>query len=281
MRKNHSFKTEKETKHGNLKRFAAAFVIFALVFGGISAFVIMRNNEITPQDIFSGKKTEQTDSDNPVDENKLTGSADFLIYSADSETCEMYFLAVVRADMGEQTFKVYPLNSDGKYNGSSYSDILNKNGAKSLVAAVAANENLKLDKYIASNAETFALAINYMGGLEYNVANRIEYRNDDYTLILTGGKQTIKGETLIKYFRYCKTLDGTGLKTQGDLICAMLDNYINSENIDNGMDIYRKLLSKLETASNISYVEAANAMPVLEQLCKSENRKPSTVVLNS
>ncbi|MDD6275841.1 MAG: LCP family protein [Clostridia bacterium] len=279
MRKNHTFKTEKEAKHGNIIRFVTAFVIFALVFGGISALVVIRNNEITPQGFFSKDKTEKTESGS--DGTKLSGSANIMIYSADSETNELFFLAVIKADMSEQTFKVYPIDTDGTYNGSSYSDILSKSGAKTLVNAVAANRSIQIDKYIASNSETFALAINYMGGLEYNVTNRIEYRSDNFTLILTQGKQTIKGETLIKYFRYCKTLGITGLKTQGELICAMLDNYINSDNVENGMDIYRKVLSKLETASDISYIEAANTMPILEQLCKSDKRVPSTVVMTT
>lgn len=279
MRKNHSFKTEKETKHSNLIRFIVAFVLFALVFGGISALVIIRNNEITSQDIFSKDKTEKTDR--VPNETKLTGSANILLYSADSETGELFFLAVVKADMNEQTFKVYPMDTNADYNGSSYAEILAKNDAKTLVNAVAANNNIRIDKYIASNAETFALAINYMGGLAYTVDNRIEYRSNDFTLILTQGKQTIKGETLIKYFRYCKTLGTTGLKIQGELIGAMLDNYITAENVENGMEIYRKVLSKLETASDISYIEAANVMPILEQLCQSDKRTPATVVITN
>ena len=119
-----------------------------------------------------------------------------------------------------------------------------------------------------------------MDGLPYNVTERIEYRTDAYTLILTQGNQTIKGETLIKYFRYCKTLGTEGMRTQGKLVCAMLDSFINSKNVENGSIIYQKLLSKLDSNSDISFFEAAEAMATVKAFCNSDQRKNSTVIIN-
>lgn len=282
MAGNHKFKTTKESKKGSALRFICAFLAFAIVFGSISAVVILKNNEISLKDIFSGKETQVTeitgDGETTVSFDKeLTGTADILIYCTDTDVKEIYFMLIVRADMDNRTFKVFPINPDDK----SYISALTTGGAKDLVSAVEKAESVKIDRYVSSNADTFALAINYMDGLEYEVDNRVEYRNDSYTLILTQGKQTIKGETLLKYFRYCKTLGTEGYKTQGQLVCAMLDNYITQENIDEGINIYQKVLSKINSASDISYIEAAQAMPKLKLLCESKDRKPATVILNS
>lgn len=280
----HKFKTTKEDKRGAALRFIGAFLIFALVFGTISLAVILKHNEISPRDIFSKTTTtvdqsgEQTET-TTLSERKLTGSTDFLVYSTDAKETEMYFIAVIRADMDAEEFKVFPLVASGTSDGRSYAGILRSGGSKSLMAAVNKENGFNVQYYVSSTENTFPQAINYMGGLDYYIDERIEFRNNDYTLILTRGNQNIKGETLLKYFRYCNTLGVEGLKTQGKLLCAMLDNYINTENIENGAKIFQKLYTKLDSASNISYIEASSGISDLNALCASGRKKPAIVVM--
>ena len=42
----HKFKTSKQDKKGDLLRFFLAFLAFAVVFGSVSAVVILKHNEI-------------------------------------------------------------------------------------------------------------------------------------------------------------------------------------------------------------------------------------------
>lgn len=282
----HKFKTSKQDKRGDLMRFFLAFIAFALVFGSISAVVILKHNELSLKSIFSKEATteggnETTADDQPVSPVKLSGKTNFLIYCSSNDFSEMYFIHIIEADMDNCVIKDRPLNPDGKTtDGKTYVQLLKESGAGKLVSAIEEKEGVKISKYVGSNAETFALAINYMDGLEYTVDERIEYRNSAYTLILTKGNQTIKGETLIKYFRYCKTLGVDGMRTQGKLVCAMLDSYINDNNVDKGTRIYQRLLSNLDSNSDISYFEAAEAMPTVKAFCDSENRQNSTIIIN-
>lgn len=282
----HKFKTSKQDKRGDLMRFFLAFLAFALVFGSISAVVILKHNELSLKSIFSKETTteggnETTADDQPVSPVKLSGKTNFLIYCSSNDFSEMYFIHIVEADMDNCVIKDRPLNPDGKTtDGKTYVQLLKESGAGKLVSSIEEKEGVKISKYVGSNAETFALAINYMDGLEYTVDERIEYRNSAYTLILTKGNQTIKGETLIKYFRYCKTLGVDGMRTQGKLVCAMLDSYINDNNVDKGTRIYQRLLSNLDSNSDISYFEAAEAMPTVKAFCDSENRQNSTIIIN-
>lgn len=282
----HKFKTSKQDKRGDLMRFFLAFLAFALVFGSISAVVILKHNELSLKSIFSKETTteggnETTADDQPVSPVKLSGKTNFLIYCSSNDFSEMYFIHIVEADMDNCVIKDRPLNPDGKItDGKTYVQLLKESGSGKLVSAIEEKEGVKISKYVGSNAETFALAINYMDGLEYTVDERIEYRNSAYTLILTKGNQTIKGETLIKYFRYCKTLGVDGMRTQGKLVCAMLDSYINDNNVDKGTRIYQRLLSNLDSNSDISYFEAAEAMPTVKAFCDSESRQNSTIIIN-
>lgn len=276
---NHKFKTEKQDKKGGILRFVCAFLAFALVFGTISGIVIFKNNDISLKSIFGGgdvPETTEGDGTTSALPKEISGSKNFLLYCTDVEVEEIYFLAVVTADMSDKTFKVRPLNTTAP----EYLSELKLGGNKSLISAVEKREKIKIDKYIASNADTFALAINYMGGLEYSVDNRVEYRNNEFTLILTKGNQTIKGETLLKYFRYAKTIGIDGMRIQGTLLCAMLDGYINEENVEKGLKIYQKVLSKIKSDSDISYIEASKGIEILRVLCKSEDREPASVIIN-
>lgn len=282
FKRNHKFKTAKQDKRSGMLNFLYAFLAFALVFGSISAVVILKHNDISLEDIFSDKTVAVTDSDSTdtsdtVDLNKeLSGQANILLYCAQSDASAIHFLIMVDADMDDRTFRVHPLGTENP----EYLTALSTGGYKELVAVVEKHEGVKIDKYVASNPDTFALAINYMGGLEYSVDERIEYRTDDYTLILTQGDQTIKGETLLKFFKYCKTLGTDGMRRQGQIVCAMIDNFITAENVEKGITIYQKVLSKINSASDVSYVEMSSALQMLKLLCASDERQPATVVLS-
>lgn len=282
MSKNHKFNTAKQEKRKSFFRLTAIFICIAVVIGSVSVAVILKNNNNFIKDLFAKETTAQSQEESTAEndlvdlEQELTGRARVLLYCTDREASEIYFMAMVDANMKRQSFKVYPLKTDNP----DYTKALSTGGYKELISKVESAEGIKIDRYIASDTDTFALAINYMGGLEYTVDERIEYRTDDYTLILTKGDQTIKGETLLKYFRYCKTLDSqTGLQQQGDLICAMIDEYITAENVEKGDTIYEKVLSKINSKSDISYIEASKALQMLKLLCESDKRQPAKVVI--
>lgn len=276
----HKFKTEKQDKKGSIMRFIGAFLIFALVFGSISAAVIIKNNDISIKRIFAGEDAtdvpEAPETSDAGITQPISGSYNFLLYCTDSITGDFHFIVIVTADMDGKTFAVRPLNTENE----NYVNALKTGGSAELAVEVEKAENITITNYAASDTETFATAVNYMGGLEYAVDNRIEYRTDELTLILTPGNQTIRGDTLMKYFRYCKTLGNEGLKTQGELIAAMLDSYINSENLENGITIYQKLLAKIRSDSDISYIEAAKGIDALRTFCASEERTPASVIVN-
>lgn len=278
----HQFKTEKQSKKGSTLRFIAAFLAFLLVFGSVSVYVMIKNKNLTLKDMLNGKSGEETsqteDSGLVYVPEEISGCRNFLFYCSDSSVSTIHFIAVVAADMGNKTFRVLPVDPSG----ANYISELKAGGERALKTAVEKKLGIKIEKYVASTAETFALAINYMDGLEFKVDERIEYKGKgDFTLILAKGEQTITGDDLIKYFRYTKLMGADGLKLQGRLICAMLDNYINMDNLENGLTIFEKLLSKINSKSDINHVEAVEMMSKLKTLCRSGERKDAEVILDT
>ncbi len=274
------FKTSKQDKRRGSFKLVIIVLICALLIGSVSVAVIFKNNDNFLKDLFLKNETTQAQEDMTEDQlvdlpGELQGQMKILAYSASKDKSEIYFLAVINADMEKPGFEVYPINPDN----ADYISALTTGGEKGLVAAVESAEGISVDKYVASNTDTFALAINSMGGLEYTVSNRIDYKTEDFTLILTAGAQTIKGETLLKYFRYLKTLGNDGLRQQGELICSMLDSYVTAENVEQGDKIYERILAKIDSKSDISHLEMSKALQMLKIFCKSDKKQPATVII--
>ena len=279
---------EKETKLFNpvrvrntskLKSFLIGFFAFIFVFAVAGAFYISKNGTAEVDSIIKkvGGVFESKNTDDDTTAAYSNVKENFLLMSISSAKTEetgekdIYFMAVAHADAGTGKIKFLPIAPK-----QSYIDLYEEGGAEAVTKAVAKELNIKMDKYIASNENTFAIAVNYMGGFEYDLPERIEYRTPDLTLILTPGKQTIKGEVLIKYFKYLKN---QSLKKQGEILCLMIEEYFSQGNFENAMTIYKGVLSGLSAESNISFVEAADNLKYVKTVI--DNKKVKAVTVSS
>lgn len=266
---------------GRFRNFLIGILVFVLVFAAVAGIYISQNGIAGAKGIIkkagsafeSEKSSEKTDP--AAAEALKSANINILLMSISSEATqesgqkEIYFMVIAHADAATGQIKFCPLTVKQNYIG-----IFEDGGAEALTKAVAKEYGIKMTKYISSNENTFALALNYMGGLPYNVPERIEYRTPDLTLILTPGKQTLKGEVLVKYLKYFKT---NNLSKQGEMFCLMVNNYFTKDNFDNAMDVYKGVLKNLSGNSNISFVETADNLKYIETVINCEGKKAVTV----
>ncbi len=260
-------------RKGRWKYIVLGFVAFMLIFGTITlVYLSSKVDSFNFDRIMSA--FEKDAFDDPSFSDK-TGDATILFMSiSSSETVEsndreIYFLVLAKASATDGKIKICPLQIK-----DSYLQSFKSGGENEVVNAVSREYGIEIDRFVSSNENTFALAINYMGGLEYTVPERIEYRTPDLTLILTPGRQTIKGESLLKYLKYFKN---SGLEGQADLFCAMVENYIIPENMEDPMKIYKGVLSELSGNSNISFVDTADNLDVIKAIANKEENKVVSV----
>ncbi len=263
-------------RKGQWKFIVLGFVVFALIFG--SATLVYLSAKI---DDFSVDRIMSVFEKDSQDEDLLSGnrgSTTILLTSVsttetlESGKREMYFLILAKADTAEGIIKFCPLEVK-----DSYVTRYEAGGGAELIKAVSDEYGIKIDKYIASDENTFPLAINYMDGVEFIVPERIEYRTEDLTLILTPGRQTIKGESVLKYLKYFKT---KGLDGQGELLCAMVDNYFTEENMEDPMKLYKGVLGELSGNSDISFVDTADNLDVIREIAQKEEKAISVSSVN-
>ncbi|MBQ8783677.1 MAG: LCP family protein [Clostridia bacterium] len=260
-------------KKGRWKYIILGFVAFILVFG--SGTLVYLSSKV---DSFNLDKIMSVFEKDSQDEGSLsgnTGDATILFMSisstktAETGEKEIYFMVLAKADASDAEVKICPIQVK-----NSYLKSYEAGGENEVMNAVSADYGIEIDRYVSSNENTFALAINYMDGVEYTVPERIEYRTEDLTLILTPGKQTIRGESLLKYLKYFKE---AGLSGQADLFCAMAENYITPENMEDPMKIYKGVLGELSGNSNISFVDTADNLDVIELIAQKEGAKAVAV----
>lgn len=260
-------------RKGRMKYIIISFIAFMLVFGTITlvylsskvdAFNFDRIMTIFEKDTAEGSLPSGKTGDATVLFMSISSSA-----TVETGDKEIYFLVLAKASADDGKVKICPLQIK-----DSYLQSYKSGGENEVVNAVSRDYGIKIDRFVSSNENTFALAINYMGGLEYTVPERIEYRTADLTLILTPGRQTIKGESLLKYLKYYKQKDLSG---QANLFCAMVENYVVSENMEDPMKIYKGVLGELSGNSNISFVDTADNLDVIEMIANKEENKVVSV----
>lgn len=260
-------------KKGRWKFILLGFVAFILVFG--SGTLVYLSSKVDSFNLDRIMSVFEKDSQDEASLSGNTGNAAILFMSISStETAEtgkkeIYFLVLAKANAADGDLKICPIQVK-----DSYIDSYEAGGENEVLNAVSKDYGIKIDRFVSSNENTFALAINYMGGVEYTVPERIEYRTEDLTLILTPGRQTIKGESLLKYLKYFKEADLSG---QADLFCAMADNFITAENMEDPMTIYKGVLGELSGNSNISFVDTADNLDTIEIIAQKEGAKAVAV----
>ncbi len=261
------------------KNYLIGFIAFIAVFAIVAVFYLSKTGKLNTVDADT-PETDIASREIPAFENRDSYKnikGNFLITCISSSKTmetgekEVYFLAIAHADAYSGQIKICPLSVK-----QSYIDEFNENGPYALTKKIASEYNIKLDKYICSNENTFALAVNNLGGFEYNIKERIEYRTPDMTLILTPGKQTLKGESFIKYLKYLKD---TNLSQNTKLLCSFINNCLTKENYEKGIELYKTVQSDLLGNTNISFYDAADNIKYFRFIV--ENNKSKVVAVSS
>lgn len=267
------FNPVKVQRKGRWKFILLGFVAFMLVFGsGTLVYLSSKVDNFSIDKIMSVFEKDENESNAFVGEGENATILFMSVSSTDtveSGKKEIYFLVLAQANSASDEIKFCPLPVK-----DSYITDFETGGENEVVRAIQSEYGITVDRYVSSNENTFALAINYMDGLEYNVPERVEYRTEDLTLILTPGKQTIKGESLLKYLKYFKE---KGLSGQGDLFCAMAEDYFTAENMEDPMKIYKGVLSELSGNSNVTFVDTADNLETIRRIAENKEIKAVTV----
>ncbi|MBQ2774833.1 MAG: LCP family protein [Clostridia bacterium] len=222
-------------------------------------------------DFFPKEETTETTDETLIQTAELSGEASFLLACSSDEKDSLYFVFVVFADLDGKEIRVCPIASNTVCNVGGVQDSIaghyRRNSERGLLNAVNSLCGFNIDRYAISTASQFKNAVNVLDGAVVTVPQRINHKSEDFNLSLMPGEQSIKGESLLKYFRYLLK-QGGGMQAQGELLCTMISQYVSNSYLSAGRAYFSQVIN--EISSNITIVDFSRTEPLLEAMADSE-----------
>ena len=260
-----AFRTARQRERRRLGRFFGAAAVFLAVFLAVSAIYIGIHSggfSFGPDDA----STSESDVSHVVE--NVTGVRNLLLLCSAQDKTDIRFAAVIQINFDENSYSVCAFSPRETANtGDRFGSLLEHyqaGGIKQLIRAVEKIIGVRIDRYIASDDNSFKRAINTMGPVVFSFPEQINYRGADFAIVLIQGEQKLRGDDLLKYLRYCGALGDEGLQMQANALGSLFVQYINEKNLAKRDNLYSTLINSL--TSDISVMDFKKAKPMLEYM---------------
>lgn len=260
-----TFRTARQRERRRLGRFFGAAAVFLALFLAVSAVYIGIHSGGFSRD--TDETTESATDVSQVVEN-VTGVKNLMLLCATQDKTDIRFLAVVQISFDENSYSICAFSPRETANtGDRFGSFLEHyqaGGVKQLIRAVEQISGIHIDRYIASDDNSFKRAINTLGPVVFSFPEQISYRGADFAIVLIEGEQKLRGDDLLKYLRYCGALGDEGMRMQATALGELFVQYINEKNLSRRDNLYSTLINTL--SSDISVMDFKKAKPMLEYL---------------
>ncbi|MBR2730666.1 MAG: LCP family protein [Clostridia bacterium] len=267
--KKREFQTARGAQRAARRKFALVFSVAAVLLLVGSVFVILLRNGFDFRTAVGGEEQTETQTAAEATESAApAGKKTFLLWCAEKSTNRLQAIWLVRCEMPQRRLTALalapetPVAMGGK--GSTLDATFASGGARALRDAVQAMLGAPIDRYVGAYETGLINMVNYMGGLTVDVPAQINYRSDALTLVLVKGQQTLKGDSLFKYFQYLSIGGAVG---RAELAQAMLDicaGVFRSQNTEKRSRIFSKMMGTLQT--DLSIVDYSSDERAIVQL---------------
>lgn len=230
---NDIFKPQKTKKKRNpkFKYFAFAFSLFIIILSVFSAFLFMRSIDFDFDNLVDRVSTEvpSTSAENTepaYSVSQLSGKRSYLFVLTD-EASKPDFSFTVYADFDAKQMTVSPYDC---------TDV---------------NIESVADKYIICTPTQFKNILESFGGVTVNVPNDVNYKSQDFNVVLDKGTQKLSEEYAYKYLAVSEKNE------QARIFCDIINSALTPENSENGDELFKTFVNNCKT--NISVIDYSNA----------------------
>lgn len=254
------FKTSRGEQKTKTKRLLLVFAIAFAVVAALSAAVTLGGKSGFFSLFEQRESTAPSTQETSAEPSALTGSANILLYCYESSGDRLVFAAAARADADTDSVEVLALDpaavvvSEGQK--ASYAAHFARGGNRSLALAAEKALGIKFDRYAGSTGTGFKTIVNSFGGLKTTIEKTIRYQSDDFLLVLSPGETVLRGDTLLKYFKYCALGGSEGTKTAEGLLAAMIGSFLPKAAKEDALGHFTSAINNME--SDISIVDFKN-----------------------
>ncbi|MEE0944006.1 MAG: LCP family protein [Clostridia bacterium] len=216
----------------------------------------------------------------PVD--KATGKANVLLLGVDEDGLRTDTIIVASYDLDNSKINMLSVPRDTRmYIGKNWQKIngaysLSKNGkkkgAQGTIEAVSRLTGIPINYYVEFSCEAFRNTIDALGGVEFNVPQRMYYQDpvQDLDINLQPGLQLLDGDKAEQLIRFRKYPGGDidRVNMQQQFIKALAEQKLNIGIIKKLDDIYTSLKNDIKT--NVTVGDVIKYIPNLKELTSED-----------
>ncbi len=261
-----TLRTARQRERRRLGRFFGAAAIFLVLFLIFSAVYIgVRSGGFS---FGRGAAETGTDLTSEAPAPDASGLRNLLLLCATPDKTDLRLLTVVQINYDDHTYSICSFSpreavkTEERF--GSFLEHYQHGGVKELTRAVEKISGIRIDRFIASDDNTFKRAINSMGALTFNFPHQINYRGADFAIVLIQGEQKMRGDDLLKYLRYCGALGDEGLEMQSKAVGECFRQYFTQKNMDKKDNLYQTLINTLQ--SDISVLDFKRSGALLQSM---------------
>lgn len=264
-----TLRTARQREMRRLGRFFGAVAVFLILFFVCSAVYIGVRSGGFPLRENRADVTEEVSTE-PMPE--VSGVRNLMLLCASPEKNDLRFLTVMQINFDDDTFTISSFSPRESVNTgermASFLEHYRHGGVRGLIRAVETRSGITIDRYIASDDNTFKRAINIMGAVTFHFSEQISYRSEDFALVLIEGDQKMRGDDLLKYLRYCGAMGEDGLDMQSEAIGELFRQYISEKNLGKMNSLYTALINTV--SSDISVMDFKKSRGMLEYMQRTD-----------
>lgn len=248
--------------------FLLAFLLFIVVFGGISLWAVYRiNRERTAAASSLSSAAVTTAAYLPEDARSL------LIALTDEEQLEAF--VVLRSDPANTRMRTLalPRETEMEYGIEQLplSELYRKHGIRETEEAISKMFGLSFDNYAVLSYDGLKNMINYLeNGVVFTITENLQYSSEEYSIDMKGGVRTLTADQVLDVLRYPNWSSGSAV-VHAQMIAAVINQYVTEYRSQRLEEDFKKF-SNLCSTSDLymqNYREAADGLQFLAMRNKS------------
>lgn len=251
------------------------FVVFALLAGAVSLYVLWKSNDFDFSKLL-GTRTPAEETTVPVvgTETQTDGETQQAIpitvlrvsVLCRNEAGKMSFLYILEADITGRTVNIIPIAADTvmKCSGKEMTagEICSSAGY-SIRDAYSETYGRTIDKYIEMDETAFKALIKELGNVTVTVDRDVPYDEDGVTYTIRAGVMSLTPDMLLRYMKYAESPEEL-TRAQAKAAKAILETYVTAQNVQKGTALFGKLANLVKT--DFTALEYSGNFAALEKL---------------
>lgn len=261
------FSSERKVKLKKTRAFIISFTAFVLVLGSISLLIFMKSINFD----FSNLKPTTSENDTTTEVNtnadavNITGIANIMLIYTNNQN-ELISLSLLNCDMNNKKIGLLQIPADDflEINGVSQSlkNVLSKSGVDALKTAVSEYADLSVDRYIKVKDSELKKIIAKTGDVTVNVPSAVNYKGNEFSLLLDAGNQSLTADMFCKYLIYCEN------DQKGDAVVCYLNNLLSTKNVPSQDTLFNFIVNNSNT--DITIVDYTNTSKIISTYIQNQ-----------